>query len=232
MPEPQESGLPNQEPGSANPVISGAVDDQQTSLDPALAATVNDLVDKKIRDMNLDEMMDRKAQSQKDRRFSSQERDIADNKTDIQRIREKMTAGLDFEKATEVVAQEDRNAAVDSLLKERDQNQESLAKTNLVDDTVVQILAASKLEANDPGVQKILNDNPGVERVGKLLEYASQRTSSVSGAGSFMPSSTGPTPDPDLQAEYDAEIKKVRGQPMAIADLKIKYREKGLKDLW
>lgn len=89
------------------------------------------------------------------------------------------------------------------------------------------------LSDTDPEVVSIMRDIPDAEeRAFKLAELGAVRKSAPQPTPGAAPAPIGGTPPrPDLAAEYANKLQSVRGNVLAIAELKKEYRKKGL-EVW
>lgn len=216
--------------GQSNPDTSlpeGSQSSSQGTLDVAqLLAdpTASELIDKMV-----DERVSKAFQSNKDKRLQK----VDDNASRLDKIENKMEGnGMDYQTAKAEVLQEERDAKIDAALQSLETETVGSGDTQTDWTARETAILSGRVDVNDPELRRFRNEFEDInEYLQALPNKVWQMQTRVQGDASGVAGGTGSAVDVDLKAEYDAELaaldKPIR--PHVLADVKAKYRKKGLQ---
>lgn len=212
-------------PGDDN---SGGTGDQQSSS-PDLRTTVRDMFEKG----ELDDLLDKRLQSQKDRRFQKIENQLTDQGTQLERIEQLVNQGVPFAQAKSTVENQDRMAWIDQQREAHEQSlrQQAQGSASSVSGVLKSVFAGFGLDASDPAIAEFMSKNTGQDAVEKAVKFANELNAqrSTASAATISAPARGTPAYRDLRAQYDAEIRAAgRGNVMKISQIKSKYIRLGL----
>lgn len=226
MAENLESGNGQGATGQPTPAASGAGSVSGTSNGNDAVLTEIQAIKKRMEDF------ERRAQGDKDRAVQGVRREFETWKPVLEKV------AAQFNLTPEQVATVQRDMEFDELKRRVfEQPSQPPAQAAPVQDAGEQMfqkaLKRYGLDATDPDVVGLMRETSDPEdRLFRLAELgAVRKTAPTPTPGSTPAPSGGTPPKPDLKAEYDREIAANRGNVMAIAEIKKKYRKQGL-DVW
>ena len=216
--EPQDSGLPE-------PTYSGASDDKPNSGSvPSQAELDKELLTK------IDSLVDKKLQSQKDRRWSELERQYGEL-ADFRRVLDAVKAGEDPDKVYDTLERQHLIREVNAL--KTSPSKASGKEPNQAYEEAVRLIKDAGLD-NDPMVREVLGGtyNDPSEMLSavakKIIEKNHQPPSGVTAAQPNFAAAPPPSVNQYTQ-EYKKEMMGARGKGYAVGDaIKQKYRELGV----
>ncbi len=206
---------------------SGGGDAQPNSVD------VDALVDRLLEHPKFSDALGRKVQSQKDRRINKLQQGQGEIRESLDRVLELMDGGMSqddamfrWEVEQEILA---RRSSQEGAPSEPESPPDKQPKAP--SEETEQLLKVLGIAPNDPDVIKILmkGEYTSQDFINLAIDRGSE-TPAPAPAG-IVPSGGGGQSNPsDLQAQYNADLEKVRrGDVDAIANLKEKYRKLGLQ---
>lgn len=180
----------------------------------------------------LSDRLEKRLQQMTDKRFDKVEKQGSDFRSFMEQVKPLLEKGLTIEQAT-------REVELNELMESYRNGKTVPAATNAqatqasASGLVEKAMKKYGLSDTDPEVVSIMRDIPDAEeRAFKLAELGVVRKSAPQPTPGAAPAPTGGTPPrPDLAAEYANKLQSVRGNVLAIAELKKEYRKKGL-EVW
>ena len=224
------AGLEGASPNSATQV-------QPNSFDPQ--ASFNALKDLPEFQEFVREQASREAQSVKDRRIQKLETNQDSFSEQLARFRKLTEGGLSDEVAQEIMqpnpAQGQQPVAAETQVSPPVAPAGQTPEVKGID--YGQVLGAMGIAENDQRVTQVLRDNPN-DLAAQMQAFAGlakppQADGQPPNQAGVLPTFQARTVSaPDLQAQYQADVSKLRqGDQQGLLDLKMQYRDKGL-DVW
>jgi len=174
------------------------------------------------------ELVAKEFQRNKDKRL----RQVEDNVTEIQRLRELVEGkGMSFEDAEAQIQREDRDAKIETLAEQLLKGQAGqVADTNKPWTEREATILGGRVQPSDPELKRFRNQFNSVdEYLAALPDKVWQMEKRPGASGASAAGGTGVVVHEDLEAKYLEELGQIRrGDVRSIDQLKRKYRKLGL----